>query len=95
MPPVCHRGAIAAPQEVVAEGQALPRALELAARIAEYPQASLRSDRQAARASFGLALDEGLLLERRLAAATLQEPEMAEALQRFAKGDRPEPPHPP
>jgi enoyl-CoA hydratase len=81
-------------QEVVPEGQALPRALELAARIAEYPQASLRADRQAARASFGLRLDEGLLLERRLAAATLQEPEMAKALQRFARGDRPEPPRP-
>ena len=81
-------------QEVVPEGQALPRALELAARIAEYPQASVRSDRKAARASLGLPLDEGLLLERRLGTATLDEPEMAEALQRFAKGDRPEPPHP-
>jgi len=95
MPPVCHRGAIAAPQEVVAEGQALPRALELAARIAEYPQASLRSDRQAARASFGLALDEGLLLERRLAAATLQAPEMAMAMLRLDDAAPPEPPEPP
>jgi enoyl-CoA hydratase len=82
-------------QEVVPQRQALPRALELAARIAEYPQASLRSDRRAARASFGMALDEGLLLERQLGAATLGEPEMAEALQRFARGDRPEPPRPP
>jgi len=82
-------------QEVVAEGQALPRALELAARIAEYPQASLRSDRKATGASLGLPLDEGLLSERQLGAATLADPEMAEALQRFAKGDRPEPPRPP
>jgi enoyl-CoA hydratase len=82
-------------QEVVPEGQALPRALELAARVADYPQASLRSDRRAARASSGLALDEGLLLERQLAAATLEDPEMAEGLRRFMNGDRPEPPRPP
>jgi enoyl-CoA hydratase/carnithine racemase len=82
-------------QELVPEGQALPRALELAARIAEYPQASLRSDRKASRASPGLRLDEGLLLERQLGAATLEDPEMADALQHFAEGDRPEPPRPP
>ena len=82
-------------QEVVPEGQALPRALELAARIAEYPQASLRSDRKATRASVGLPLEEGLLLERQLGAATLEDPEMGAALQRFARGDRPEPPRPP
>ncbi|HZD00320.1 MAG TPA: enoyl-CoA hydratase-related protein [Actinomycetes bacterium] len=81
-------------QEVVPEGQALPRALELAARIAEYPQASLRSDRQAAAASLGLPLREGLLFERHLGAVTLGDPEMTEALQRFARGERPEPPRP-
>src|SRR5207245_583569 len=44
-----------------------PRALELAQHIAEYPQASLRAERAAALATFGLGLDEGLLLKRRWA----------------------------
>lgn len=55
--------AIGLVQEVVPPGRALPRALELAAHIAEYPQASLRADRAAAVASLGLPLDEGLRLE--------------------------------
>jgi len=82
-------------QEIVPEGHALPRALELAERIAEYPQASLRADRRASRASFGLPLGEGLLFEREHGMVTLGEPEMADALERFATGDRPEPPRPP
>ena len=39
--------AIGLVQEVVPEGQALDRALELADRIAGYPQASIRTDRAA------------------------------------------------
>jgi enoyl-CoA hydratase len=82
-------------QEVVPRGQALPRALELADRVAGYPQSTVRSDRRAARASVGLALDEGLLLEREGAVATLGDPEMAAALEGYARGRRPEPPRPP
>jgi enoyl-CoA hydratase len=82
-------------QEVVAEGRALERALELAERVAEYPQASLRSDRTAARAAQGMPLPEGLLLERRLGAETLADPEIAAMLERYARGDRPEAPRPP
>ena len=77
------------------EGHALPRALDLAARIAGYPQVSLRADRRASRASFGMPLGEGLLFERDLGMVTLGEPEMTEALERYARGDRPEPPRPP
>ncbi len=77
-------------QEVVPEG----RALELAARMAEYPQESLRSDRRAARASLGIELDDGLLLERHLGIESLGDPEIPAALERYAKGDRPEPPSP-
>jgi enoyl-CoA hydratase len=81
-------------QEVVREGQALNRARLLAERIAGYPQASLRSDRKAIRAALGLPLSEGLLLERHLGSESLDAPEMAEALERYARGDRPAPPIP-
>src|SRR5204863_9833614 len=63
-------------QEVVPSGQALPRAMELAERIAGYPQATVRADRAATKASFGLSLPDGLLFERRAAEPTLQDPEM-------------------
>jgi len=79
-------------QEVVPVGQALLRAIELAEHISQYPQASLRSDRAAALATFGLSLDEGLLLEAKLGRAAATEPEMWAGLRRFAAGDRPEPP---
>ncbi len=50
-------------QEVVPEGQALTRALELAGFIASYPNlAGICADRQAALATYGLSLDEGLEL---------------------------------
>lgn len=79
-------------QEVVGKGKAAHRALELAERIAEYPQASLRADRSAALKGFGLELDEGLLLERELGYSSLNDPQMAEGLERFRRGDRPDPP---
>ena len=86
--------AIGLVQEVVPSGRALPRALELAQHIAEYPQASLRADRAAALATFGLGLDEGLLLEAQLGRSVVADPEMWTELARFAAGDRPEPPRP-
>ncbi len=82
-------------QEIVPRGQALPRALELAERIAGYPQATVRSDRRAARGTFGLSLDQGLLAEREAGLVSLGDPEMASALERYARRDRPEPPRPP
>jgi len=81
-------------QEVVPEGRSVERAHELAARTAEYPQESLRTDRRAARASLGMPLDEGLLLERRLGVESLGDPEISAALQRYASGDRPDAPTP-
>jgi len=81
-------------QEVVPSGRALPRALELAQHIAEYPQASLRADRAAALATFGLGLDEGLLLEAQMGRNVVGDQEMWAELARFAAGDRPEPPRP-
>jgi enoyl-CoA hydratase len=82
-------------QEVVPQGGALDRALELAERIAAYPQASVVSDRTSARGGLGMSLPDGLLFERSLGAETLGNTETAEALERFARGDRPEPPRPP
>lgn len=82
-------------QEVVPAGRALERSLELARAMAAYPQASLRSDRSAALAALGLPLPRGLALEAEFAAAAATDPEMAEGLARFVRGDRPEPPTPP
>jgi enoyl-CoA hydratase/carnithine racemase len=77
-------------QEVVPD--ALARALELAERIAGYPQASIRADREATIRGFGMTLADGLRLEAELCLPTVQEPEMAVGLSRFSSGDRPEAP---
>lgn len=88
-----HRAlAIGLVQEVVPVGQALPRALELADRMAGYPQASLRADRAAALVTFGLTLDEGLYLESGRCRPTAREPEMWKGLAQFASGPRPDAP---
>lgn len=82
-------------QEVVPEGQALARALELAEAIAAYPNfAGLCADRQATIEGLGLPLDEGLRLEARLGRATLASEEMAAGLARFTSGARDASPRP-
>ena len=81
-------------QEVVAAGAALDRALELADRIAGYPQASLRADRAATLATWGLSLDAGLYMEAGLCRPTAFDPEVAEGLRNFVSGSRPEAPRP-
>lgn len=73
-------------QEVVPAGAALDRALELATRIADYPQSSMRADRTSA-----IALD-GIEAERLRGEPTVATDEMAKGLERFRSGDRPEPP---
>src|SRR3990172_3045793 len=82
-------------QEVVPEGAALERALELARAISTYPQLSLRNDRRAVIDGLTLPLPEGLELERRLHEASLTDPAMVEGLRRYAAGARPRPPRPP
>lgn len=77
--------------EVVGEAQALPRALEIAGRICDYPQVSLQADRQAAIRGFGMSLEDALDLERELCLPTTADPELQAGLERFVKGDRPEP----
>jgi enoyl-CoA hydratase len=81
-------------QEVVPQGAALDRALELADRIAGYPQASIRADRAAMLATWGLNLDAGLYLESGLCRPTATDPAMIEGLRNFVEGNRPEAPRP-
>jgi enoyl-CoA hydratase len=71
--------------EVVAPGAHLDRALELAERIASFPQETMLSDRRAALEGFGLPLAEGLELERRLGREVLDVAVRGAA--RFAAGE--------
>lgn len=57
--------------EVVAEGKHLDRALELAEKIASFPQETLLADRQAAIQGFGMPLEDGMALEHKLGRETL------------------------
>jgi len=70
-------------QEVVPDGESLPRAVELAERMAAYPQQSLLADREAALATFGLPLDEGLAFEARVGHPTAYTEEFTEGVRRF------------
>lgn len=73
-------------QEVVEPGRATERAVELAHRIAEYPQASLVEDRRSAQ------LLDGVEAERERGEKTVGADEMRDGLERFRSGDRPTPP---
>jgi enoyl-CoA hydratase len=82
-------------QEVVPEGQALERALELAGAISSYPQTSLRNDRLAACEGLTLPLAQGLKHEAELHRDSLVDPAMADAVRSYASGRRPKPPRTP
>jgi enoyl-CoA hydratase len=71
--------------EVVEPGAHLDRALELAERIASFPQETMLSDRRAALEGLGMALAEGLELERRLGREVLDV--AARGAARFAAGE--------
>jgi enoyl-CoA hydratase len=71
--------------EVVAPGAHLDRALELAERIAAFPQETMLADRRAAIEGAGLPLAEGLALEHRLGRETLAV--AAAGAARFAAGE--------
>ena len=79
-------------QEVVPAGAALDRALELADRIAGYPQASIVADRAATLATWGLGINDGLYMEAGVCRPTLSDPEMWEGLDNFVAGNRPDAP---
>ena len=82
-------------QEVVPDGAALDRAVELAGRMAGYPWTSLVNDRRAAYEGLALGLPQGIRLEKEIHMASLRESEMLEGLERFKRGQRPAPPRPP
>jgi enoyl-CoA hydratase len=71
------------------------RAVDLGERMAAYPRASLLHDRAEALAAFERPLSEGIRTERETGVPTLADPELAAALERFLRGERPEPPRPP
>jgi enoyl-CoA hydratase len=70
-------------QEVVPAGGALDRAVELAERIAAYPQASLLADRANVLDAIGRDLDRGLRGEAERGLPTAADPAMAEEVRRF------------
>jgi len=76
-------------QEVVPDGAALDRAVELAGRIAGYPWTSLVNDRQAVYEGLALGLPQGIRREKEIHAGSLKESEMLEGLERFKQGQRP------
>ena len=79
-------------EEVVPAGGALDRAMELADAIAGYPNVSVRGDRSAALATFGLGLSEGLEEEAEVGLVSLTDPDLPGALATFATSERPEAP---
>jgi enoyl-CoA hydratase len=71
--------------ELVGAGGHLDRALELAERIASFPQETMLSDRRAALEGAGMSLAEGLELERRVGREVLEV--AARGAARFAGGE--------
>jgi len=71
--------------EIVPPGAHLERALELAERIAAFPQETMLADRRAAIEGAGLPLADGLALEHRLGRETLDV--AARGAARFAAGE--------
>jgi enoyl-CoA hydratase len=71
--------------EVAEPGKHLERALELAERIAAFPQETMLADRRAAIEGFGLPLAEGIALEHKLGRQTLHV--ALEGARRFAGGE--------
>jgi enoyl-CoA hydratase/carnithine racemase len=70
--------------EVTEPGRHLDRALELAEKIASFPQATMLADRQAAIQGFGLPLEQGIALEHKLGRETLHI--AAQGAARFSAG---------
>jgi enoyl-CoA hydratase len=70
--------------ELVEPGKQLERALELAERIAAFPQETMLADRRAAIEGFGLPLAEGIALEHRLGREVLHV--AVKGARRFADG---------
>jgi len=72
---------------VVERGKAREAAEELAAQLAEFPQACMRNDREALYRGMGRPFEEGLELEYRLGLKTLESGESVEGAGRFTAGE--------
>lgn len=71
--------------ELAEPGRHLDRALELAERVASFPQQTMLADRRAAIEGFGMSLAEGIALEHRLGREVLEV--AARGAARFASGE--------
>ncbi len=76
--------------EIVAKGQSLARALELAGFLASLPQPAMRTDKEAAVRGFGLPLAEGLKIEAQCFNRSIRDPATREGLRRFTERDHPD-----
>ena len=72
--------------EVVAPGQSLKRAVELAQVLAKFPQICMRNDRQAVYAGLGKDMPEGLQIEARFGVETMKSGEPQSGSQEFKRG---------
>lgn len=68
-------------------GSALTEALELARRLAEFPQRCLRSDRRSAHEQWGMSIPEALANEARLGSDTIASGETQAGAERFRSGE--------
>ena len=71
---------------VVARGEARREAEALAAQIASFPQACMRSDRESAYAQAGVPLEEAMVTEFTLGMRSIASGEALQGAERFAKG---------
>ncbi|MGB8738358.1 MAG: enoyl-CoA hydratase-related protein, partial [Rhodomicrobium sp.] len=72
---------------VVPEGQARAAAEALAAEIAAFPPACLKSDRMSAYEQWDLPLNDALMNELRRGLATIESGETAAGISRFTRGE--------
>jgi enoyl-CoA hydratase len=67
-------------------GEALDAAIELATRVAGFPQTCLRNDRRSAIEQWGLTFDEAMAHETDFGMDTIASPELGEGVRRFVSG---------
>ncbi len=86
--PVSAREALASGlvNEVVAPGQSLKRAIELAQTLAKFPQMSMRNDRHAVYAGLGKELSDGLRIEASFGLKTMRSGEPQAGSQELRSG---------
>ena len=71
---------------LVAPGEALSVAIELADQLCQFPQLCLRSDRQSSYEQWGMSLDDALIRETELGREVIKSGETRDGATRFASG---------